>query len=140
MQVPVPLWFADIFPDPFIQRGVIIFCQYVFVGQNLREVLNQDDEWAFCGGDDIFKQLFVDDSEEEPEGLEEEADVHQDVLALKAVLLDELEEEALDVGFGVLVVVLDINLELSVFFLLFWIFLVFDPGGNGQITIKLKFS
>jgi hypothetical protein len=37
--------------------------------------------------------LFVDDSEEEPEGLEEEADVHQDVLALKAVLLDELEEE-----------------------------------------------
>jgi hypothetical protein len=63
--------------------------------------------------------LFVDDSEEEPEGLEEEADVHQDVLALKAVLLDELEEEALDVGFGVLVVVLDINLELSVFFFLF---------------------
>lgn len=63
--------------------------------------------------------MFVDDSEKEPEGLEEETDVHQDVLAVEAVLLDELEEEAFDVGFRVLVVVLDVNLELSIFVLLF---------------------
>jgi hypothetical protein len=84
--------------------------------------------------------LFVDDSEEEPEGLEEEADVHQDVLALKAVLLDELEEEVFDVGLGVLVVVLDVDLELSVFFLVFGSLGVFDPGGNGQIAVELEFS
>ena len=84
--------------------------------------------------------MFVDDSEEEPEGLEEETDVHQDVLAVEAVLLDELEEEAFDVGFGVLVVVLDVNLELSIFFLLFRTLLVSDPGGNRQIAVELKFS
>ncbi len=54
--------------------------------------------------------------------------------------MDELKEEAFDVGLGVLVVVLDVNLELSVFLLLFRTLLVFDPGGNGQIAVELKFS
>jgi hypothetical protein len=55
------------------------------------------------------------------------------------VLLDELQEEDFDVGFGVLVVVLYVNLELVVFFFLPVVLLVFDPGSNGQIAIKLEF-
>ncbi len=55
------------------------------------------------------------------------------------MLLDELEEEDFDVGLWVLVVVLYVNLELVVFFFLLVVLFVFDPGGNGQIPIKLEF-
>ena len=69
LKVSIPFRSADFFPNTLIQRGIITIAENMFVRQDLREILNELNEWAFGSGNDILNQLFVNDPENEPKRL-----------------------------------------------------------------------